>query len=193
MIPTYRLCSPLAVRWSAPLLATLLAALFTQSASAGFVVGTANGNDSHADVLAVVNTYNASNDPDLPTDFDLFKKTDDDAAFVFNLANDFKFYKDALLTMQIFTEAELTSLTEAWFTYDGPENILYYTDKSGPRFTVWTYMAGANHIDIPSTNQEISHSSFFIGDRLIPEPGSLALAACGIVGALVAVMRRRIS
>src|SRR3972149_3006583 len=62
---------------------------------AGFIVGDATGNDSKPEVLAVVNAYNAANDPDLTTDFDLFKKSDDDAAFVFNAANGFMFFSDA--------------------------------------------------------------------------------------------------
>lgn len=157
--------------------------------SAGFIVGTASGNDNHADVLAVILDYNAGPQPDLPTDFELFKKTDPpDTAFVFNLANGFKFYNDAALTMQIFTEGELLTLPEAYFTYDGPENLLYYSDKSGSRFSVWTYMPGANHIDIPGFGNEISHVSFWKGTSGpvdVPEPSTLAIVGCGLVGLLL--------
>ena len=189
MTTTILVHSFFARRWSALLIAIILFALATSSAHAGFIVGIASGNDDKPNVLSLINAYNTSNDPALPTDFDLFKKTDDDAAFVFNLANGFKFYKDELLTMQIFTEAALTALPEAWFTYSGPENLLYYSDKSASRFSLWTYMAGANRIAVPGHNNEISHVSFWSGP--VPEPGTFALAALGLVG--VFAMRSRLT
>ena len=158
--------------------------------NAGFLVGTVESpQDNESVVVGMINDYNASNDPDLPTDIELFKKTDDDSAFVFNSANGFAFYKDALLTMPILTENDLQMESLAYFTYSGTENLLYYSVKAGQNVSLSTYMPGANLIDIPNANNNISHVSFWnsTSDPFnVPEPATLTLAGCGLAGIIFA-------
>ncbi len=192
-------CGPVSKRlWSViPLchgMATLLVVILLPSlASAGMLVGTGTGNDHKPDVVAILNGYNATHDPDLTTDIDLFKKTDDDAAFVFNMANGFMFFSDAAGTMPVTTEAQLTSLSTAYFKYTGPENLLYYSQKSGNNINLYTFMAGLNIMNVSSQN--LSHGSFWsgpppIGDPFVPEP-TTAVLMLGAAAYLAASWRRR--
>ena len=147
-------------------------------------------------MLAIVNAYNTANDPNLPTNFDLFKKSDDDSAFVFNMANGFMFFADAVGTVPVTTHGQLTSLSTAYFKYTGPENLLYYSMKAGTGVSVYTFMAGLNLMNV--SNHELSHASFWSGPELdpgggpeAPEPAALTLLfLCGAM-ALTASRRWR--
>ena len=139
-------------------------------AEAGFLVGSGTGNDDKAEVLTIVNNYNATNDPDLPTDFDLFKKTDDDSAFVFDMSNGFMFFSDSAGTVPVTTEGALQSLSTAYFKYTGPEDLLYYSLKAGSNVSVYAFMSGLNLMHVSS--QEISHASFWGGPGSVPEPST---------------------
>jgi hypothetical protein len=166
--------------------AAALLAVGVGQAQAGILVGSASGNDHHADVLAVVQAYNTANDPDLPEDFELFKKTDDDAAFVFDAANGFTFWDAEMGGNQLTTEGALTGVNTAWFEYSGPAGLLYYSVKGGPEFSVYTAMPGRNLITVDGSNADISHVSFWV-----PEPSSLGLASLAGL-ALVSRARRRV-
>jgi hypothetical protein len=171
----------------ASLLAAVLIACGASSAHADILIGTAGSNDNAANVLSVITAYNTVNDPDLPTDFELFKKTDSDAAFVFNVANGITFWDAEVGGNQITTEGGLTSLNMAWFEYSGPESMLYNSINGGPKFSVCTSAAGRNKLEIDGSNADISHVSFWV-----PEPSRLGLAGlAGVAGLIVAGRARR--
>jgi hypothetical protein len=168
---------------------------------AGFLVGNnagaGGGNDTLAKVIEEINEYNLANDPDLTTNISLFKKSDDDATELFAPLSDFAFFEDAAGTIPITTESGLTSLDEAYFTYSGPANILFYSVK-GPSsfgFSLYTYMAGLNLLDLSGDSREISHVSFWVGPpnidifgNPVPEP-----ATCALLGvAVCSLMFRRL-
>lgn len=179
-------------------------ALAPAETHAGFLVGNNSvamgGNDTLAKVIEEIDEYNAANDPDLIHPTGLFKKTDDDAAFVFDMSNGFMFFEDASGTMPVTTPSALTALSEAYFKYTGSDaNLLYYSVK-GPSnfgFSLYTFMSGLNHLDLSGDSREISHVSFWegppgvdpFGDP-IPEPASLALGSL-FVGCFL-LNRRRI-
>ena len=171
-------------RLVAGLSAALLLCLWPNMASAGFIVGGGSGNDNHANVLGVIQIYNSNNNPDLPTTFELFKKTDDDAAFVFNPVNGFQFFADINGTMPITSESELTSHSTAYFEYTGSVPLLYYSIKAGPNFNVWTTLPGMNELSL--SHQEISHVTFWHA----PEPSTWALATIGVAALSAARFRR---
>ncbi|QDT68888.1 hypothetical protein MalM25_18140 [Planctomycetes bacterium MalM25] len=174
------------------LLGTALCAALISNANAGMLVGNnagaMGGNDTLAKVLEEIDEYNAANDPDLIDPTGLFKKSDGDAAFVFNPANGFAFYQDAAGMIPVLTEGALTSLSVAYFEYTGTDaNLLYYSAKGPSKFgfSLFTFMPGLNQLDLVGASNEISHVSFWEGppgldpngDPLIPEPGSLLLTA----------------
>ncbi|QDT01309.1 PEP-CTERM sorting domain-containing protein [Adhaeretor mobilis] len=189
-------------------LATLSAAfIFCVSASiaeAGFLVGNnpgaMGGNDTLAKVLEEIDEYNTANDPDLIDPTALFKKTDDDATFVFNMANGFMFFEDAAGTMPVTTESALTNLDEAYFKYTGSDaNVLYYSVK-GPSqfgFSLFTFMSGLNFLDLDGDSRNMSHVSFWegppgtdpFGNPTVPEPSALVLLLS--MGTLLTTSRRR--
>lgn len=161
-------------------IAVLLTLLFPH-AEAGIVVGMDSGNDKLVNVQAVVSAYNAANNPDLPTAFSLFKKSDDHASFVFNPSNGFHFYSDALGTTPITTDSSLHSVPTAYFSYTGPENLLYYSVKAANEFKVYAFTAGLNIVNLSS--HDISHMSFWVGEGIptaVPEPSTCALAIIGV-------------
>ncbi len=166
-----------------------MASLAVNTASAGILLGGATGpgnvgNDKLANVIQVINGYNTANATSFSTNISLFKKTDDDAAFVFNAANGFTFWDMAVGGSQITTEASLTSTEEAWFEYAGSASLLYYSTKASTSFEVITFMAGArNKLVVGTAQHDISHASFWV-----PEPGSLMLSTA-LIGLLAA--RRR--
>jgi len=175
----------------------LLVVTWAGSAEASMLVGNSASasNDMEADVLAVIVTYNTANDPDLPTDLTAFKKSDDDAAFVFDAANGFTFWDAPTGGSQITSDSALHTRTDAWFTYTGPADLTYYSVKNGNiPFSVHLYMSsGRNHIDLaadphdPNT-KDISHVTFWTtAAGEVPEPAALA----GLAGlALAAGVRR---
>ncbi|HMO83486.1 MAG TPA: hypothetical protein PKC18_01060, partial [Lacipirellulaceae bacterium] len=66
---------------------------------------------------------------------------------------------------------------------------LYYSVK-GPSsfgFSLFTYMAGLNHLDLVGDSREISHVSFWEG---VPEPTGMTLAG-GLLAAMALGRRRR--
>lgn len=179
--------------------------LAPKNTHAGFLVGNnpgaMGGNDTLAKVIEEIGEYNAANDPDLIYPTSLFKKSDGDSAFVFDMSNGFMFFEDAAGTMPVTTEAALTSLSEAYFKYTGTDaNLLYYSVKgpSGFGFSLYTFMPGLNLLDLSGDSREISHVSFWqgppgtdpFGNPLVPEPASLAIGSL-LLGCLM-LKRRRI-
>ena len=173
----------------------LIAAIPAAPAQAGFLVGNsadvlaAGHNDKIDDVIAVIDDFNANNDPDLTTAISLFKKTDDDAGDLFNLTNDnsgFSFF-EADMTTPITSESGLTDGDVAYFSYSGPEDILYYSVKASAEdgFSLYTYMPGLNLLDVVNSTSGISHASFWVVSA--PEPASWLLAA---IAALTILHRR---
>jgi hypothetical protein len=177
----------------------LIAANPAAPAQAGFLVGNsadvpaADQNDKIDDVIAVIDDFNASNDPnepDLTTHISLFKKTDYDAGDLFNGTNDnsgFSFF-EADMTTAITSESGLTDGDVAYFSYSGPENILYYSVKTSANdgFSLYTYMPGLNLLDVVNSTRGISHASFWVVSA--PEPASWLLAA---TAAMTFLRRRR--
>ncbi len=164
--------------------------LLSSQAQAGFLVGNsvdvpaAGSNDKIDDVKAIIDDYNATNDPDLITAIALFKKTDDDAGDLFNITNDnngFSFF-EADMTTAITSGSALTDGDVAYFSYTGPENIMYYSVKTsaGDGFSLYAFMAGLNLLDVAgnSSTRAISHVSFLV----VPEPGTTTLVALGLAG-----------
>ena len=155
-------------------------------------VPAANHIDKIDDVIAVIDDYNASNDPnepDLTTDISLFKKTDDDAGDLFNLTNDnngFSFF-EADMTTPITSESGLTDDDVAYFSYSGPAKILYYSVKTSANdgFSLYTFMPGLNLLDVVNSTSDFSHVSFWGAG--LPEPSSWLLAAT----AAMTLLRRR--
>ncbi len=163
-------------------------------AQAGFLVGDsadvagADHNDMIGDVIAVIDDFNASYDPDLTTDISLFKKTGDDAGDLFNGTNDnngFSFFEADLTS--ITSESELTDGDVAYFSYSGPEDLLYYSVKTSvdDGFSLYTYTPWLNLLAILNTTSDISHVSFWVVSA--PEPASWLLA----VTAALTFLRRR--
>ncbi len=150
------------------------------------LVGTDNNNsqDKLADVVAVVDAYNAAKDPDLINPTALFKKTDDDAAFVFNAANGFSFFADVSETIAVTSASALHNLTTAYFRYSGPESIAYYSVKSAKGFSLYAFQpASLNLLTRDDTNQDISHVSFWSGDATaVPEVSSICVWMLMLVG-----------
>ena len=177
----------------------LIAANSAAPAQAGFLVGNsadvaaADHNDMIGDVIAVIDDFNANNDPnepDLTTAISLFKKTDNDAGDLFNLTNDnsgFSFFEADMIT-SITSESELTDGDVAYFSYSGPEDILYYSVKASAEdgFSLYTYMPGLNLLDVVNSTSGISHASFWVVSA--PEPASWLLAA---TAAMTFLRRRR--
>jgi len=173
----------------------LIAANSAAPAQAGFLVGNsadvlaADHNDLIDDVIAVIDDFNANNDPNLTTDISLFKKTDNDAGDLFNGTNDnsgFSFF-EADMTTPITSESGLTDSVIAYFGYSGPEDIFYYSVKASAEdgFSLYTYMPGLNLLDVVNSTSGISHASFWVVSA--PEPASWLLAAT----AAMAFLRRR--
>ena len=169
------------------------------TAFAGILVGTDSGNDNSTNVLSVISDYNAANDPDLITTITDFKKTDDDASFVFNVTNDnngFSFF-EADMTTDITSMGALHDNITAYFSYDGPENILFYSVKASSDFTLYTYMPGLNLLELESADHDISHVTFWtgppgidpFGDPVVPEPSTWILTVGGC--AMIALRRFR--
>jgi hypothetical protein len=166
----------------------LIAANPAAPAHAGFLVGNsadvpaADHNDKIDDVIAVINDFNASNDPnapDLTTHFSLFKKTDDDPGNLFNGMNDnngFSFF-EADMTTPITSESELTDGDVAYFSYSGPEDILYYSVKTSANdgFSLYTFSPDLNLLDVGVSTSGISHASVWVFSA--PEPASWLLVA----------------
>ena len=147
--------------------------------------GPMGGNDKISSVIEVIDAFNAINNPDLTTDIMLFKKTDDDAAFMFSATpptNGFEFFSDALGTSQITAQAGLTALNDAYFRYTGPEALEYYSVKSSTGFSLYQFGAGLNLLTRDDTNQGISHASFWKSTSPpvtttvnIPEPSTFVI------------------
>ena len=176
----------------------LIASNSPAPAQAGFLVGNsadvlaANHTDMIDDVIAVIDDFNANNDPnepDLTTAISLFKKTDNDAGDLFNLTNDnsgFSFF-EADMTTPITSESGLTDGDVAYFSYSCPEDLLYYSAKASAEdgFSLYHNMPGMKLLDIVGSNSNISHVSFW--GVSAPEPASWLLAA---IAALTILHRR---
>lgn len=178
--------------------------LWCGPAFAGFFVGQGNaggpmgGNDTQAFVEATIDAYNASNDPDLIDPVARLSKTDD-GGFAFDGSNGFMFFSDSLGTTMVNSASELHSLSEAYFKYTGPDNLILYSVK-GPAshgFSLYTFMTGLNLLDLSGDSRDISHVSFWggppgldpFGNPNVPEPSMLVLAALAGV-ALYPALRR---
>ena len=154
-------------------------------------------NDDHSNVLAIINAYNAVNNPDLTTDFTLFKKSDDDASYVFNSLNGFSFYSDPAGTSPISSESGLTSTSTAYFSYSGAANLSYYTVKGGPKgFSLYTVDPGLNLLAVEGGGHTISHVSFWTSPTLnphsiVPEPSTLVMGLASIAGVAMLVRWHR--
>jgi hypothetical protein len=174
----------------------LICLVSTAPTQAGILVGNsvdvplADKNDHIDDVQAVIDAYNVTHDPDLTKDIALFKKTDDDAIDLFNATNDnngFSFFESDMTP--ITSEGSLLDSSTAFFSYDGPENLWYYSVKGGTNgFSLYTLMAGLNLLTIDGSTQDISHVSFWLGtDGLdpfgnpIPEPATWVLCLTAMV------------
>jgi hypothetical protein len=208
LFPTCSICSVMGTStnhlffYSRMLLSVAMAMLISSTAHAGFLVGNnagaMGGNDTLAKVIEEITEYNAANDPDLTTNISLFKKSDDDATELFAPLSDFAFFEDAAGTIPIANESGLVALSEAYFSYSGPANILFYSVK-GPSsfgFSLYTYMAGLNLLDLIGDSRDISHVSFWEGPpgidvfgNPVPEPVSGLLLATAIC---FSVMKRRV-
>ena len=171
----------------------LIAANPAAPAQAGFLVGNSadvlavGHNDKINDVIAVIDDFNANNDPDLTTAISLFKKTDDDEGDLFNLTNDnngFSFF-EADMTTPITSESTLTDDDVSYFSYNGPANILYYSVKTSAKdgFSLYTFMPGLNLLDVANGDRDNSHVSFWV-----PESASWLLA---MTAALTFLRRRK--
>ena len=174
----------------------LIAANPAAPVQAGFLVGNsadvpaAYHTDMIDDVIAVIDDFNASNDPDLTTHILLLKKTGDDAGDLFNGTNDnngFSFF-EADMSTPITFESGLTDGDVAYFSYSGPANISYYSVKTSADdgFSLYTYMPGLNLLDVVNSTSGISHASFWVVST--PEPASWILAA---TAAMTFLRRRR--
>lgn len=178
--------------------ATVFLIAANSPAQAGFLVGNsadvpaADHTDMIDDVIAIIDDYNANNDPnepDLTTDISLFKKTDDDAGDLFNGTNDnngFSFYEADMLT-PITSESGLTDVDVAYFSFSGLENILYYSVKTSANngFSLYSFIPGLNLLDVVNSTKDFSHVSFWVVSA--PEPASWLLA----VIAATTLLRRR--
>ncbi len=172
----------------------LIAATPAAPAQAGFLVGNsadvlaASHSEMIDDVIAVIDDFNANNDPndpDLTTHILLLKKTGDDAGDLFNGTNDnngFSFFEADMTP--ITSESGLTDGDIAYFSYSGPEDLLYYSVKTSANdgFSLYTFMPGLNLLDIVNSDRDNSHVSFWV-----PEPASWLLAAI----AAMTILRRR--
>jgi len=174
----------------------LIAANPAAPAQAGFLVGnsadvpTAYHTDKIDDVIVVIDDFNASNDPDLTTHILLLKKTGDDAGDLFNRTNDnngFSFF-EADMTTPITSKIRLTDDDVAYFSYSGPENILYYSVKTSANdgFSLYTFTPGMNLLDVVDSTSDISHVSFWVVG--LPEPSSWLL---GVTAAMTNLRRRK--
>ncbi len=172
----------------------LIAANPAAPAQAGFLVGNsadvagADHNDTIDNVIAVIDDFNAGYDPDLTTHISLFKKTGDDAGDLFNSTNDnngFSFFEADLTP--ITSESGLTDDEVSFFTYSGPEDLLYYSVKTSAEdgFSLYTYMPVLNLLAVVGSTSDISHVSFW--GVSAPEPASWLLAA---IAALTILHRR---
>jgi hypothetical protein len=155
------------------------------------LVGTDDDNpqDFLSDILDVIDAYNFAKDPDLTKDIMLFKKTDADAAFVFNATNGFEFFSDAGGTIPVTTESALIALETAYFSYGGSETIVYYDVKASKGFSLYEFRSsGLNLLTRDDVTNDISHLSFWksTGDPVfnqsnaVPEPATFALAFIGL-------------
>ena len=175
-----------------PCLGLIAVVALPAAASAMFVGSDLSGppaaNDNLGNVLAVISAYNAANDPDLTTDFTLFKKTDDDASYVFDSLNGFDFFSDAAGTSAIAGESGLTSTETAYFSYSGAANLSYYSVKGGPKgFSLYTVESGLNLLAIEGGGNSISHVSFWTsptGFSSVPEPSTIATVLIGMAAML---------
>jgi hypothetical protein len=175
-------------------------------AHAGFLVGTNSdpqkgGNDTIEKVLVVIDQYNTDHDPDLIDPTELFKKTDDDKAFVFDMDNGFMFFEDADGNVPITLPNNVDNYDQAYFKYTGSDaNILYYSVK-GPSFfgfSLYTFMPGLNLLDLDGDgdDHDISHVSFWSGEPGdggepgVPEPSTLMLITMAF--AMTAFARKRV-
>ncbi len=176
----------------------LIAANPAAPAQAGFLVGNsadvlaAGHIDKIDDVIAVIDDFNASNDPnepDLTTDISLFKKSDNDAGDLFNLTNDNSGFSFFEVDMTPFTsESGLFDGDVAYFSYSGPEDIFYYSVKTSANdgFSLYTYTPGLNLLDVINSTSSLSHVSFW--GVSAPEPASWLLAA---IAGLTILHRRK--
>ena len=176
----------------------LIAANPAAPAQAGFLVGNsadvagADHNDTIDNVIAVIDDFNASNDPnepDLTTDISLFKKTDNDPGDLFNLTNDNSGFSFFEVDMTPFTsESGLFDGDVAYFGYSGPEDLLYYSVKTSAEdgFSLYTYTPGLNLLDVINSTSGLSHVSFWAVSA--PEPASWLLAT---IAALTILNRRK--
>ncbi len=150
-------------------------------------------NDNQDNVVKVIERYNKYKNPDLPTDIMLFKKTDDHADFVFDPANGFKFWDRKEGGNQITSASELHSVHKAWFTYDGPMDLLYYSVKAGKKFSLFKFVDGVRNLLAVKWNykcKDISHVSFWKDPgNPVPEPASLLV--WGLIGLVAVGMGRR--
>lgn len=186
---------------------SLVAIVASSNAYAGLIIGDSNaangGNDPASEVLNVIEDYNDSNDPDVVEDFMLFKKSDDDANFVFDGSNGFMFAENSDGTAPIASLGDLTDLEQAYFKYTGPANLIFYTVKGSKHdgFTLYTFMPGWNLLDVDpfqNGNSEISHVSFWKSTGVIPidpfgnqvpEPSTAIALGLSLVG--FAALRHR--
>jgi len=169
-------------------------------AQAGTLIGGASGNDNGLNTVnSVITVFDNAHDPDLLLATALFKKTDSDSSFVFGPANGFAFYSDAAGTQALTTQAALTSLNTAYFSYTGAAALAYYSVKAANEFKVYTFTPGTINL-LASSSHDISHVSFWTGPSgnvvtqtvpgsAVPEPASIALWSA--LGLLIAGGRRR--
>ncbi len=159
----------------------------------GILIGSAPGNDHLASVVDLIDDYNDDNDPNYFTSISHFKKTDSaaDAGFVFNATNDangFSFFASDQVTA-ITSPGDLHDEESAFFSYSGPENLLFYSVKASNEFTLYTFMPGLNLLQLETADHDMSHVTFWTGPpgidvfgNPVPEPTSLlgatAIAAC---------------
>ena len=146
-------------------------------------------NDKFDNVVTLIENLKNTNDPDLPTEFWLFKKTDDDAAFVFDAANGFSFFDAGTGGEAITSAGDLHSTDTAWFEYSGPEDILFYSVKSGSTvgFSLYQFVPGERNIlTAHGSDQDISHVSIWV-----PEPSSFLLSASCLFGLTIFGRRKR--
>ena len=185
----------------AMLIVGLMLTALLADAQAGIYVGIWPVNDKIDSVMAVIDQYNFDNNSTMIDPTELFKKTDDNAGDLFNATNDnngFSFFEDDDMLTPIISQQTLTDSDKAYFSYDGPENLLFYSVKAANEFSLYTAMSGLNLIDRVGSTHDISHVSFWLGPTgvdafgaPIPEPASVGLFIATILLGLLARRRRR--